>query len=111
MKNARMEQLKEFLKQQPEDPFLKYALATEYLKVGDQENALSYFEELITKHSGYLGTYYHLGRLYEALDRIPEAADTYRSGIQLARQQGNTQTLSELSGALAAISTGDEEDE
>ncbi|QEC53344.1 tetratricopeptide repeat protein [Anseongella ginsenosidimutans] len=108
MKNTRLEQLREFLLQQPQDPFLKYALATEYLKLGDTTNALLYFEGLIKEHEEYLGTYYHLGKLYEQLGRIPDAAETYARGIALAQQQRNQHTLSELRGALLAISDEEE---
>lgn len=103
MKNTRLEQLHQFLKEQPQDPFLKYALATEYLKSGNNKTALGYFEALVEEHADYLGTYYHLGKLYEELGRIPEAMDTYDRGIQLARQQGNQRTLSELQAARQLI--------
>ncbi|MFS8615773.1 MAG: tetratricopeptide repeat protein [Solitalea sp.] len=108
MKNTRLEQLREFLAGQPHDPFLKYAIATEYLKLNDRANALSWFERLLREHPDYLGTYYHIGKLYEELGRIREARESYSGGIRLAREQGNQQTLGELSAALLAIS--EEED-
>lgn len=110
MKNNRLEQLREFLAAQPGDPFLKYAMATEYLKLGDQDHALSWFERLLAEHPDYLGTYYHIGKLYEALGRMQDAADSYTKGVRLAREQGNQHTLSELRAALMAISDEDDED-
>ncbi|HCN82510.1 MAG TPA: tetratricopeptide repeat protein, partial [Sphingobacteriaceae bacterium] len=57
----RLEKLLEFIKNEPGDPFLKYALATEYLRLDDPDKALQYYQDLITNHKEYVGTYYHLG--------------------------------------------------
>ena len=67
METNRLDKLLAFIKNEPEDPFLKYALATEYLRLNETDNALAYYEDLIKNHAGYVGTYYHLGKLYEAL--------------------------------------------
>lgn len=109
MKNTRLAQLRGFLRDQPDDPFLKYALATEYLKLGDADNALTGFEGLLRDHADYLGTYYHLGKLYEQLGRIADAEETYTAGIQLAGQLGNQHAMRELRAALEAVR--DEEDD
>ncbi len=69
MEISRLEKLLEFIKNEPNDEFLKYALATEYLRLGQTDRSLSYYEDLIANHPSYTGTYYHLGKLYEALDR------------------------------------------
>ncbi|HYH55968.1 MAG TPA: tetratricopeptide repeat protein [Anseongella sp.] len=111
MKNARLEQLTEFLKNQPGDPFLKYAIATEYLKLDLDSLALEGFERLVAEHPAYLGTYYHLGKLYEKLGKTAEAAETYRQGMEVARRQDNPRALAELRGAWDLISgTGEEDD-
>ena len=96
MQPNRLEKLIEFLKNEPEDPFLKYALATEYLRLNDSATALTYYEDLVTNHKEYVGTYYHLGKLYEALNRKEEAIKTYKDGIQVARAVRDNHALSEL---------------
>ncbi|WP_207421226.1 heme biosynthesis protein HemY [Desertivirga brevis] len=92
----RLEKLQEFLRNEPNDPFLKYALATEYLSANDTEKALSYFEDLKVNHENYVGTYYHLGRLYEKLGRKDDAIITYQKGMQVARAVRDNHALSEL---------------
>lgn len=111
MKNTRLEQLIEFLGKQPEDPFLKYAIATEYLKLGDTGKALDYFIGLVKNHSGYLGTYYHLGKLYERLGSNPKAEETYKKGMAVAREQRNHHALSELLAAYNSVNEAEENDE
>ena len=49
MNHSRLNQLLEFYKEDPNDPFNIYALATEYKSI-DPEKALTYFELLIENH-------------------------------------------------------------
>ncbi len=96
MNRNRLQKLLEFLEAEPNDPFLKYALATEYLRLNESSTALSYYEDLVTNHQSYVGTYYHLGKLYEALNRKPDALLTYQKGMTVARQAGDHHAFAEL---------------
>ncbi|HVW95050.1 MAG TPA: tetratricopeptide repeat protein [Mucilaginibacter sp.] len=98
MQINRLERLLEFIKNEPDDPFLKYALATEYLRIGQTDKALDYFEDLVNNHRDYSGTYYHLGKLYEALGRREDAIKTYETGMKVTREQRNNHAYSELQG-------------
>lgn len=107
MSDDRLAQLQKFHEEDPEDPFTRFALAQEYLKQDNVERALGLFEALVETNPGYVGTYYHLGKLYERLDRIDDALDTYEQGIEVAREQGEQKALSELQDAkLAAEGIG-----
>src|SRR3954468_9663052 len=96
MHRNRLQKLLEFLEQEPHDPFLKYALATEYLRLNEAATALAYYEDLVTNHPDYVGTYYHLGKLYEAMDRKADAIRTYETGMSAARRAGDNHAFSEL---------------
>ena len=96
MQVSRLEKLLEFIKNEPEDEFLKYALATEYLRLNDSTKALEYYEDLVNNHPNYVGTYYHLGKLYEALNRKPDAITTYEKGMKIAREKRDNHAFSEL---------------
>ncbi|KAA8482740.1 tetratricopeptide repeat protein [Arcticibacter tournemirensis] len=110
MKAARLQKLLEFSEKETSDPFLKYALATEYLNLGDTESALKYFEDLVLNHEDYVGTYYHLGKLYEGLERTEDALKTYQKGMDVASRAGNTHTLSELQAAYRSANLNYEDD-
>ena len=110
MTESRLTKLLEFLKNEPDDPFLKYALATEYLRLNETDTALGYYEVLIDKHPNYVGTYYHLGKLYEALDRKQDAILTYETGMKITREQRDNHAFSELQ-AVYRIATGEDEDD
>jgi tetratricopeptide (TPR) repeat protein len=96
MHHTRLQKLLGFLENEPNDPFLKYAIATEYLSQNELDKALFYFDDLLLQHSEYLGTYYHAGKLYERLDRKPEALIIYQNGMQIARKAGDNHAYSEL---------------
>ena len=98
----RLQQLLEFLKEDPDDPFTLYAIATEYLQT-DVEQARRYFEILLKSHPNYVPTYYHAAKLYEAFDEKDLAIKTYEKGIQQASEQNENLALRELKNAYQEI--------
>ena len=110
MQTGRLEKLLEFITNEPEDPFLKYALATEYLRINDTGKALAYYEELISKHPNYVGTYYHLGKLYETLNRKDDAIKIYETGIKIAHEQRDNHAFSELQGVYNELADIDDDE-
>lgn len=96
----RFDTLLQYHRDDPDDPFVRYALAQEHLKRGEPNEALQYFEDLADEHPDYVGTYYHLGKLYEALGRTDDAIRTYQTGIEQAARASDLHARSELQGAL-----------
>ena len=58
--SERIEKLKEFLKASPADCFLNHALALEYVKLGQDEEARKLFDTNLQNDPGYIATYYVL---------------------------------------------------
>lgn len=98
----RLETLLHFYQEDPHDAFTCFALAHEYQQRGDAGAALAHFEHLVAAHPDYVGTYYHLGKLYEALHQLPEALATYQKGIAVAQAQRDFHARAELQAALLA---------
>ena len=99
MNSQRLKLLQEYLKNDPNDPFNLYAIATEYRDEAPQK-ALEYYEQLLTQHPDYLPTYYHAANLYAELNEGAKAEEIYNKGIALAKHQGNSLALRELQNAL-----------
>jgi Tfp pilus assembly protein PilF len=95
----RIEQLKKFLEANPTDSFLKHALALEYIKVGNDETARQVFEELLADEPGYVGSYYHLGKLFERIGNNDKAIEWYQKGMAIAKEKGEQHAFGELRGA------------
>lgn len=100
---SRLDKLRAFLEENPQEPFLHYAIASELLKQGDDKGALAGFEGVLRDFPDYVGTYYHLGKLHEQLGDFDKAALTYQQGMQVAQKAGDRNTLNELRAALALI--------
>ena len=99
MSMEKIEMLKSFLNSSPEDPFLKHALALEYIKVGNEADARSLFLEILTRDPSYIGTYYHLARLLERAGENENAKNWYEKGMLAAKQAGDRHAYNELQAA------------
>ncbi|MEO8885384.1 MAG: tetratricopeptide repeat protein [Mucilaginibacter sp.] len=111
MEINRLEKLLEFIKNEPNDEFLKYALATEYLRLNETDKALTYYEDLVNNHPNYVGTYYHLGKLYEALNRKQDAINIYEKGMEIAKQKRDNHAFAELQAVYREATGYDEDDD
>lgn len=100
---SRIEKLEAFLKDSPNDSFLKHALAMEYIKIGDDEAAQRLLEENMTNDAQYVATYYHLGKLLERRMLLQHAIDVYKKGLEIARLQNDIHSFGELQNALLLI--------
>ena|SRR5437867_1135553 len=100
MEKSRLETLQEFVAANPNDSFVRYGLAQEYLKRGDAATAVEEFHELLRRNPDYAAAYYHQGQALEKLGRIDEARETYRQGIELTGRLGDLHAKSELEAAL-----------
>jgi tetratricopeptide (TPR) repeat protein len=99
----RSEQLRKFIAASPDEAFPRYALALELKGKGDVQAATAELEELLRRKPDYLAAYLQLGMMLVALDRAAEARDALVRGQEVARRQGNTHTLSELTQALETL--------
>ena len=111
MQSTRLTKLLAFLTTEANDPFILYALATEYNTLNDTEQAFYYYLKLVEEHPEYVGTYYHLGKLYEKHQQPEKAIEIYQLGMQNARQKGNRHAFSELQGAYNHAAGLDYEDD
>lgn len=75
---------------------MRYALATEYMALGKEEDALQIFTKLIHTDPMYFATYFHLGRLYESLGKLEEAERTYETGLSVTKELGEDHAHREL---------------
>jgi len=96
----RVEKLKEYLKANGDDSFLQHALALEYIKIGNDEEARKLFNEILLREPTYVGSYYHLGKLLERVADFDKAIRIYKRGMEEAKKAGDMHSYNELQGAL-----------
>ncbi len=96
----RISALLEFLREDPDDPFTRFALAQEFRKDGRVTEAIGLFVALTTDHPDYVGTYYHLAALQRAAGDLNAATATLRDGIAVATRIRDAHARAELQSAL-----------
>lgn len=107
MQRERLEQLFDFLKKNPDDSFIRFAIALEYIKRKEDQKALEYFIELLQNNPDYSATYYHLGKLYERIGQKKNAEDIYQEGVKKTQAKGDQHSYSELQQALRLLHEND----
>lgn len=98
MNSQRLQKLHEFLKQEPDNPFLIYGLAIEYEK-SDMLKAIELYELLLKDHPDYLPTYYQVAHIYWEQEENTKARNAFEQGIALAEKQNNSKAIQELKAA------------
>ena len=97
---SRIQKLLEFMKTSGKDSFLQHALALEYIKIDNDEEARKLFNEILLREPSYIGSYYHLGKLLERVANFDKAILIYKRGMEEAKKAGDNHTYNELLGAL-----------
>ena len=96
---SRVEKLLAMLQDNANDAFLQHALALEYIKLAQDDLALTTFENLLTANPDYVGSYYHLAKLQEKRGAVEQAIITYEKGMAVAQKLNDRHAYGELHGA------------
>ena len=99
----RIDTIKQLLSQNPNDIFLNYALAMEYMSISDWNSAIIQLEWIRNNQSDYLPLYYQLAHVYEEINDTDNAIVIYNEGINIAIKHSNKKTELELKSALEEL--------
>ncbi len=104
---GRVEQIRRLLEQEPNDPFLLYALAHEHAQAGELEESVRLFDQTLSADPTYCYAYYHKARSLMEMGRRDEANESARAGLKRAHAIGDHQAAGELQALLEEFE-GDE---
>ena len=96
----RVEKLKELIEKFPNDCFSRHALAMEYIKMGNTVEAIQEMEDILLMDENHVGTYYHLAKAYEKIEKFTNALEVLEKGIKVAASNASHNDYRELNGAL-----------
>ncbi|MEO7120858.1 MAG: tetratricopeptide repeat protein [Ginsengibacter sp.] len=96
----RIAKLKDYMKTAGKDSFLQHALALEYIKIKDDEEARKLFNEILKREPTYIGSYYHLGKLLERINDPQKALRVYQRGMEIATAANDHHSYTELQAAF-----------
>jgi len=100
---SRREKIEAMLKLEPEDQFLRYSLATELDNEDRSDESLALLRGLMADQPPHVHSFLRGAQLLIKLDRIADARDALRAGIELARQQGELHAAGEMGELLASL--------
>jgi thioredoxin-like negative regulator of GroEL len=103
-KSARRQMLEASLAEDPADPFLRYGLALQCLREGDQLEGRERLLALLADHpEDQVAAYQQLGQSFLESEEFNEAGRYLRLGIEKARARGDWHAESEMQGLLAQL--------
>ncbi len=100
---SRIQQIEDMLLESPDDCFLLHALALENVKLGNMQKAQTLFEQLLTINENYVGSYYHLAKLFEETGNEQAAISTYEKGMHIAKALQENHAYGELRSAYEEL--------
>lgn len=98
-----LEQLLPLLESEPDDAFMRYAVAMEYAKQQRFDEALAQYAELSRRHPDYVPGYFMAGRAAEGNGDTELAKKLYKDGIAAAQRTGDSHAAGEISSALMML--------
>ncbi len=94
--NNRLEGLLNFYKKDPNDPFVMYGLALEYMSENEWQKAEDFFVKLLGQNPDYVAGYLQYAQLKEKENKIEEAKELYKRGIEAANKSGDRKSAKEM---------------
>lgn len=94
--NNRLESLLGMHEKDPQDSFLMYGIALEYISSGKFEEAEKFFSQLLNADPNYVPAYMQYARLKEKQNDFEGAKKLYRKGITIANEAGDKHAAKEM---------------
>jgi len=108
MADSRRAKIEAMLAEDPTDTFLRYSLAMELEKEGDQAAALERLGELARENPPYVPAFFMAAQTLVRSGEMDQARDMLRSGIEAARAQDNQHAAAEMGELLASLGAAGE---
>jgi thioredoxin-like negative regulator of GroEL len=99
----RLVQIEEMLKNEPDDPELRYMLAMEHSSAGNDARAVECFKDLLQRTPDYAPGYHQGARALVRLNRIAEAKGLLELGIPAATRKNDLHAAGEMQELLASL--------
>jgi Flp pilus assembly protein TadD len=97
------QQIEQLLEADPDDLFLRYALAKAHVSEGNLEPALVQFRLVLEKNPEYVPAYFQMGQALAEAGRGNEARAIVSRGVVVAQRVGDTHAAAEMTGFLDVL--------
>lgn len=99
----RKDDIIQLLKDEPNDVFLNYALALEYISENNLSMAQQQLEKTLQLNPEYVPVYYQIGMLFYQLEDKEKAIEYLDKGLRLAQKNKHLKTIAEFQSALMNV--------
>lgn len=100
---SRRERIEAMLAEDPNDVFLRYSLAMELQREGQNAQSLELLNQLMAEKPPYVAAFFMAGQQLAAQHDTGEARRVLREGIEAARAEGDGHAAGEMSEFLASL--------
>ena len=100
---SRRKQLEQFLKSEPDDVFLNYALAMQLVAEGEEACGLDQLDAVIRLDADYVAAYFQKAQILSHQGEIELARDVLSDGIAVARRVGDAHAEAEMTEFSATL--------
>ncbi len=97
------EQLEELLQSDPDDIFLNYALAQQYVAEGAVEKGLQQYSRTLKLDPDYVPAYFHQAQTLAANGNVEKARSVITQGIAIAGKTGEAHAEMEMTAFLDSL--------
>ncbi|TXI76720.1 MAG: tetratricopeptide repeat protein [Flavobacteriales bacterium] len=96
MDNDRLQQLRTMLAEEPNDLFLRYAIALELKRAGEMEQAIAALEDILKHSPEHIASYYQLALMLGEIGRAQDAISVCEAGSLQCLIAGDRKARAEL---------------
>ncbi len=96
-------QLEAILESDPDDVFLRYALAMAYRTEGDHERALQVFDDVLARDADHVPSYFQKAQTLAELQQVDDARTVIEAGIVVADRVNDAHAAREMREFLALL--------
>jgi len=96
-------QLEKLLSLDPDDPFVHYGIGQERAKLGEHDQAIGCFDQVLELDDCYCYAYYFKAISLKELGQREDAVGVIRIGIEKAVAKGDEKARSELESLMLTI--------
>ena len=101
--SSRLEQLESLAGKNPDDNFIQYAIALEYVSTGRFREATDILEASMKRDPTYVPAFHQAARTYEQMDELDDARRCFELGIACAIEQGDAHARGEMEESLRML--------
>ena len=103
---SRLDKIQQMLKADPNDVFLNFSLAMEYVKENRHAEAVAQFERVTQLDPNHVAAYMQRASVLVILKRTDDARQALEQGIAAAKRVGDTHAAEKMTQALTLLGSG-----